>query len=39
MEMVLEGLYQSSFVAKENLDRSTFYSDMLLRMMQGLGND
>jgi len=39
MEMVLEGLYQSSFVAKENLDRATFYSDMLLRMMQGLGND
>ncbi len=39
MEMVLEGLYQSSFVAKENLDRSTFYSDMLLRMMQGMGND
>jgi magnesium chelatase subunit I len=37
MEMVLEGLYQSSFVAKENLDRSTLYSDMLLRMMQGMG--
>ena len=39
MEMVLEGLYQSSFVAKENTDRATFYSDMLLRMMQGMGND
>jgi len=39
MEMVLEGLFQSSFVAKENLDRNTFYSDMLLRMMQGMGND
>lgn len=37
MELVLEGLYQSSFVAKENVDRSTFYSDMLLRMMQGMG--
>ena len=37
MEMTLEGLYQSSFVAKENLDRSTLYSDMLLRMMQGMG--
>lgn len=39
MELVLEGLFQSSFVAKENLDRSTFYSDMLLRMMQSMGND
>ena len=39
MEMVLEGLFQSSFVAKENLDRSTLYSDMLLRMMQSMGND
>jgi magnesium chelatase subunit I len=37
MELVLEGLYQSSFVAKENLDRATFYSDMLMRMFQGLG--
>jgi hypothetical protein len=39
MELVLEGLYQSSFVAKETLERSTFYSDMLMRMMQGMGDD
>jgi magnesium chelatase subunit I len=37
MELVLEGLYQSSFVAKENLDRATLYSDMLLRMFEGMG--
>jgi magnesium chelatase subunit I len=37
MELVLEGLYQGSFVAKENLDRSTFYSDMLMRMFEGMG--
>ncbi len=37
MEMVLEGLYQSSFVAKENLDQSTLYSDMLMRMFEGMG--
>jgi magnesium chelatase subunit I len=36
MELVLEGLFQSSFVAKETVERSTFYSDMLLRMMQGM---
>ncbi len=36
MEFVLEGLYQSSFVAKECVDRSTFYSDMLMRMFQGM---
>jgi hypothetical protein len=36
MEFVLEGLYQSSFVAKETVDRATFYSDMLMRMFQGL---
>jgi magnesium chelatase subunit I len=36
MELVLEGLYQNSFVAKETVERSTFYSDMLLRMMQGM---
>jgi magnesium chelatase subunit I len=36
MEFVLEGLYQSSFVAKETVERSTFYSDMLVRMMQGM---
>jgi magnesium chelatase subunit I len=39
MELVLEGLYQSSFVAKETVERSTFYSDMLMRMFQGLGDD
>ena len=39
MELVLEGLYQSSFVAKECVERSTFYSDMLLRMFQGLSED
>jgi magnesium chelatase subunit I len=37
MEMVLEGLFQNSFVAKENLDRGTLYSDMLMRMMEGMG--
>jgi magnesium chelatase subunit I len=36
MELVLEGLYQNSFVAKETVERSTFYSDMLLRMFQGM---
>ena len=36
MEFVLEGLYQSSFVAKETVERSTFYSDMLMRMFQGM---
>jgi magnesium chelatase subunit I len=36
MEFVLEGLYQHSFVAKESVERSTFYSDMLLRMFDGL---
>jgi magnesium chelatase subunit I len=36
MELVLEGLYQNSFVAKETAERATFYSDMLLRMMQGM---
>ena len=36
MEFILEGLYQSSFVAKETVERSTFYSDMLLRMFDGL---
>jgi magnesium chelatase subunit I len=39
MELVLEGLYQSSFVAKETVERSTFYSDMLMRMMQGMGEE
>jgi magnesium chelatase subunit I len=39
MELVLEGLYQSSFVAKECVERSTFYSDMLMRMFQGLADD
>ena len=39
MELVLEGLYQSSFVAKENLDRATFYSDMLMRMFEGMGKE
>jgi magnesium chelatase subunit I len=39
MEFVLEGLYQSSFVAKETVERSTFYSDMLMRMFQGMGDD
>jgi magnesium chelatase subunit I len=37
MELVLEGLYQSSFVAKEDLDRGSLYSDMLLRMFEGMG--
>ena len=37
MELVLEGLYQNSFVAKECVERSTFYSDMLMRMFQGMG--
>lgn len=37
MELILEALFQSSFVAKENLDRATLYSDMLLRMMDGIG--
>jgi magnesium chelatase subunit I len=37
MELVLEGLYQCSFVGKENLDRATLYSDMLLRMFEGMG--
>jgi magnesium chelatase subunit I len=36
LEFVLEGLYQSSFVAKETVERSTFYSDMLMRMFQGM---
>jgi magnesium chelatase subunit I len=36
MEFVLEGLYQNSFVAKESVERSTFYSDMLMRMFDGL---
>jgi hypothetical protein len=36
MELVLEGLYQNSFVAKETVDRATFYSDMLLRMFQSM---
>ncbi|HZM14955.1 MAG TPA: magnesium chelatase [Candidatus Krumholzibacteria bacterium] len=36
MEFVLEGLYQNSFVAKESVERSTFYSDMLLRMFDGM---
>jgi len=36
MEFVLEGLYQNSFVAKETVERSTFYSDMLMRMFDGL---
>jgi magnesium chelatase subunit I len=39
MELVLEGLYQSSFVAKETVERATFYSDMLMRMMQGMGEE
>lgn len=39
LEFVLEGLYQSSFVAKECVDRSTFYSDMLMRMFQGMGEE
>ena len=36
MELVLEGLYQNSFVAKETVDRATFYSDMLMRMFQSM---
>jgi magnesium chelatase subunit I len=36
MELVLEGLYQNSFVAKESVERSTFYSDMLMRMFQSM---
>jgi magnesium chelatase subunit I len=36
MELVLEGLYQNSFVAKETVERSTFYSDMLMRMFQSM---
>ena len=36
MELVLSGLYQCSFVARENLDRRTLYSDMLMRMFEGL---
>ena len=39
MEFILEGLYQSSFVAKETRERSTFYSDMLMRMFDGLGQE
>jgi magnesium chelatase subunit I len=36
MELVLEGLYQNSFVARETVGRSTFYSDMLMRMFDGM---
>ena len=39
MELVLEGLYQQSFVAKESLEHATFYSDMLMRMFDGLGKE
>ncbi len=39
MELVLEGLYQNSFVAKETVERSTFYSDMLLRMFDRMRSD
>ncbi|MFQ5599995.1 MAG: magnesium chelatase [Candidatus Krumholzibacteriia bacterium] len=39
MELVLEGLYQNSFVAKETVEYSTFYSDMLMRMFDGLGEE
>jgi magnesium chelatase subunit I len=36
MELVLEGLYQNSFVARETVGHSTFYSDMLMRMFDGM---
>ncbi|HZL84366.1 MAG TPA: sigma 54-interacting transcriptional regulator [Candidatus Krumholzibacteria bacterium] len=39
MELILEGLYQNSFVAKETVERSTFYSDMLLRMFDRMRSE
>jgi magnesium chelatase subunit I len=36
MEFVLEGLYQTSNVAKENLDDATLYSDMIMRMFRDM---
>ncbi len=37
MELVLEGLHQSSLIAKQDLDRSVVYSDMLGAMYEELG--
>jgi len=35
MELVLEGLHQSSLLAKEDLDRGVLYTDMLGALYEG----
>ena len=39
MELVLEGLHQSSMLSRERSDASTEYKDMLKSMLSGLGED
>jgi magnesium chelatase subunit I len=39
MELVLEGLHQSSMLSRERTDGGTEYKDMLKSMLSGLGED
>jgi magnesium chelatase subunit I len=39
MELVLEGLHQSSMLSRERSDTATEYKDMLKSMLSGMGDD